>query len=268
LSTLTTEAWQWLGRELDTWADTGQTANFWWRDDDATEPSTALGRLVGLSHDWDVPLALAVIPTGLKPELVDFLQDDSLTCVFQHGFAHANHATPGQRKLELGGTQTLEKSITDLQQGYQVLDEHFSDRFKPVLVPPWNRIDDRLVACLADIGFTGISTMKVCRNAYPAPGLRQVNTHLDPVNWRHQGGFIGAYPAIAILVQHLIAKRTGYRDRNEPTGILTHHLAQNEAVWRFLKDLLQLLSDHPAVTWLDASSIWATAKSPKETPVD
>jgi hypothetical protein len=268
VKTLTTEAWQWLVRELDTWADTGKTANFWWRDDDATEPSVNLEKLVGLGHNWNIPLALAVIPTGLKPELVDFLQDDSSTCIFQHGFAHENRAAPGQRRLELGGTQTIEKSIADLRQGYQILHENFSDRFKPVLVPPWNRIDEKLVPCLAEIGFAGISTMKVCRNAYPAPGLRQVNTHLDPVNWRHQGGFIGAYPAIAILVQHLIAKRTGYRDYNEPTGILTHHLAQNEAVWRFLEDLLQFLSDHPAVTWLDASTIWAIPKSPRGNPAD
>ena len=268
MKTLATEAWQWLDRELDTWADTDQTANFWWRDDDATEPGVALEKLIGLGNNWNIPLALAVIPIGLKPELVDFLRDGSLTCVFQHGFTHENHAAPGQRKLELGGTQTIEKSIADLERGYQILHEHFSARFKPVLVPPWNRIDDKLVAHLPEIGFTGISTMKVCRNAYPAPGLRQVNTHLDPVNWRHQGGFIGVYPAIAILVQHLIAKRLGYRDYNEPTGILTHHLAQNEAVWQFLEDLMQFLSEHPAATWLDASTIWTTPKSPKETPID
>jgi hypothetical protein len=54
----------------------------------------------------------------------------------------------------------------------------------------------------------------------------------------------------------LLAKRTGYRDIDEPTGILTHHLVQNDAVWRFLEDLLQFLSDHPAVTWLDTTTIW------------
>ena len=98
--------------------------------------------------------------------------------------------------------------------------------------------------------------MKARRQAFPAPGLLQVNVHLDPVNWRHQGGFLGVYPAIAILIQHLIAKRSGYRDRDEPTGILTHHLAHNPAVWQFLEDLLRFLSVHPAVTWLDPATIW------------
>lgn len=256
MNTLSAKAWQWLGRELDAWADEGHSAKFWWRDDDATEAGDALNKLAGLSDNLNIPLALAVIPSRLKLELVDFLRNRALISVLQHGYAHENHAVPGQRKLELGGKCAPAKLIADLEQGYRTLERHFAERFDPVLVPPWNRVDSKLLPCLNEIGFTGISTMKVRRNAHPAPGLLQVNTHLDPVNWRHTGGFIGVYPAIAILIQHLVAKRTGYRDCDEPTGILTHHLVQNDAVWRFLDDLLQFLSDHPAVTWLDSTTIW------------
>ena len=127
-----------------------------------------------------------------------------------------------------------------------------------MLVPPWNRIGERVLARLPELGFSGISTMRVRRRAHPAPGLLQVNAHLDPVNWRHRRGFIGLYPAVAILVQHLAARRSGYRDMAEPSGILSHHLAQNEAVWRFLDDLLTLLCEHPAVRWVDAPTIWTT----------
>jgi hypothetical protein len=256
MKTLSAKAWLWLGHELDAWADMDKTADFWWRDDDATGPGGALDRLVGLSYNWDAPLALAVIPSRLEPELVDFLCNRTLITVLQHGYAHENHAAHGQRKLELGGSRASALTIADLERGYQILEQHFGDRFKPVLVPPWNRIDDEVVNGLTEIGFTGISTMRVRRNACPAPGLLQVNTHLDPVNWRHGGGFIGVYPAVAILIQHLQARRTGYRDIDEPTGILTHHLVQNEAVWRFLEDLLQFLCNHPAVSWLDTSIIW------------
>jgi hypothetical protein len=256
MNTSITKAWQWLGRELDAWVDNGETADFWWRDDDATGPSTALDKLLALCGNWNVPLALAVIPSRINLELIDVLCKRPLITVLQHGYAHENHAAPGQRKLELGGTQTTAKIITDLERGYQDLTQHFAERFNPVLVPPWNRIDDKLLSCLSEIGFAGISTMKVRRQAYPARGLLQVNTHLDPVNWRHTGGFIGVYPAIAILIQHLQARRTGYRDSDEPTGILTHHLVQNDAVWRFLEDLLRFLCNHPAVTWLDTTTIW------------
>jgi hypothetical protein len=256
MKTLTAKAWRWLGRELDVWVDNGETADFWWRDDDATEPSAALDKLLGFSDNWNVPLALAVIPSRLRSELIDFLRKRPLITVMQHGYAHENHAAPGQRKLELGGTHATAKLIAELEQGYQVLEQHFAERFTPILVPPWNRIDSKLLSHLCEIGFNGVSTMKVRRNAYPVPGLLQVNTHLDPVNWRHTGGFIGVYPAIAILIQHLQSRRTGYRDSDEPTGILTHHLVQNDAVWRFLEDLLQFLCNHPAAAWLDSTTIW------------
>ena len=43
------EAWDWLRRELDRWADSGLSASFWWRDDDATGPGAELERLLQLS---------------------------------------------------------------------------------------------------------------------------------------------------------------------------------------------------------------------------
>lgn len=256
MTSLSQQAWQWLGRELDIWTETGIAAEFWWRDDDAIAPGEALQRLVNLSKANQIPLALAVIPDKCKPELADFLQDQTLVSVIQHGYAHENHAAAGQRKLELGGGRAIPQMITELELGYRGLEMRFAARFSPVLVPPWNRIDAELIEHLPAIGFGGISTMKVRKCSDPAPGLLQVNTHLDAINWRHKNGFIGTYAAIAIIIQHLIAKRTGYRDADEPTGILSHHLVQNDAVWRFTEQLLEFLSNHPAVTWLDSRTIW------------
>ncbi len=259
-------AWSWLGRELDRWSDSGRCADFWWRDDDAVEPGAELERLLQLSESRASPLSLAVIPAGLKPQLADWLQDYPRVSVLQHGYSHQSHASPGARKLELGGSRATALLLADLKNGFQVMHQRFGARFTPVLVPPWNRIDERVLTRLADLGFVGISTMRVRRKASPAPGLLQVNTHLDPVNWRHQRGFIGLYPAIAILVQHLAARRSGYRDIAEPTGILSHHLVHNDAVWRFLGDLLDFLRDHPAVNWVDAPTIWNTSSAlPRDT---
>jgi len=249
-------AWDWLQRELDNWEESGLQARFWWRDDDAVEPSQRLERLLRLGQQHAAPLALAVIPARLEGGLGDYLQAHTHSCVLQHGYAHDSHAAPGARKLELGGKRAIEDIVADLARGYQILQQHFAARFTPVLVPPWNRIDERVLERLAALGFSGISTMKVRRKANPAPRLLQVNTHLDPVNWRHKGGFIGIYPAIAILVQHLIARRLGYRDFDEPTGLLTHHLVQDDAVWRFLENLLAFLQAHPAASWIDAPTIW------------
>lgn len=245
-----------LGRELDLWSEAGRVALFWWRDDDAVAPGPALARLSELTARHAVPLALAVIPARLDAELGHWLQSRPLVSVLQHGYAHANHAAEGQRSVELGGTRRREQIRRDLQRGYAILERTFGARFVPVLVPPWNRIDPELLPSLPALGFRGLSTMRVRKAAQPVAGLTVVNAHLDPIHWRHDRGFVGSYPALAVLIQHLVARRTGYRDRAEPTGVLTHHLVQNEAVWRFSEHLLQFVSEHPAAQWIGAPEIW------------
>ncbi len=250
------QAWRWLQSELDNWSRIGKTAQFWWRDDDAIEASLELEKLVALSDSAGVPLSLAVIPASLKPGLAFYLRGRERITVLQHGYSHVNHAAAGARKIELGGSRDLDEIVAELEQGFGILSNHFGDTFITALTPPWNRIDERLPARLPGIGIGGISTTRARRKACPVAGLLQVNTHLDPVNWSRFGGFIGVYPAIAILVQHLVSKRFGYRDANEPTGILTHHLVQNDATWRFVADLLHFLSRHPAAAFVSASDIW------------
>ncbi len=250
------QAWCWLGKELERWAEAGKSAQFWWRDDDACDSGVALDRLLQISQRSQIPLALAVIPAALEPGLAEGLQGHDPVSVLQHGYAHNSHAGPGQRKIELGGNRSHDVVLDDLALGKKMLEQNLGKRFLPVLVPPWNRIDSVIIRRLPELGFSGISTMKKRSVAQPAPSLLQANTHLDPINWRHNSGFLGVYPAIAILIQHMVAKRRGYRDSAEPTGILSHHLVQNEAVWRFLDDLLRFLSEHPAAAFIDAREIW------------
>ena len=257
--TLARQAWDWLQRELDHWGENDLQAEFWWRDDDAVQASPQLDRLLALGADQALPIALAVIPAALQDSLEAALRHQPSIQVLQHGYAHCSHALPGQRKLELGGSHDRATLRAELEQGHRILQSAFGASFVNVMVPPWNRIDANLHNRLASIGLVGLSTMRVRRTARPAPGLLQVNTHLDPIAWRQQRGFIGDYPAIAILVQHLLAKRTGYRDIAEPTGILSHHLVQSERVWRFLQELFDFLLQHPAVRFVNAQSIWKAA---------
>jgi len=253
---LVQSAWSWLERELQRWSDCGLEAQFWWRDDDAIGNSPALERLLALSRKRQVPLALAVIPARLDEDLAQGLREFDLVSVLQHGYAHTSHAFAGQRKIELGGARSLEALARDLVDGRQILQQAFDTRFVPVLVPPWNRIDAGLLDLLPRLGFNGLSTLKARRAAEPAIGLRQINTHLDPINWAWHSGFRGVYPSIAQLVQHLVARRSGYRDRTEPTGILSHHLVQNDATWSFLDDLLQFLGEQSAVRFVGAAELW------------
>ena len=61
-----------------------------------------------------------------------------------------------------------------------------------MLAPPWNRIGEDLVRRLNEVGFAALSTFKRRRAREAAPGVLQVNTHVDPVFWRGHGGLRGA----------------------------------------------------------------------------
>ncbi len=259
---LSQQAWDWLRRELDTWQQNDLRPSFWWRDDDAVSACAELQRLAELSAAQRIPLALAVIPARIEDGLANLLDRFPQVSILQHGFAHQNHAAPGQRSLELGGKRAPRQIYGDLRQGFRLLEQQFGDSFLPVLVPPWNRMDPALIARLPELGFRGLSAARARKTANPGPGILQVNAHLDPILWRQGRGFIGVYPAVAILVQHLRSRRLGYRDRAEPSGLLSHHLAQNPAVWKFLEDLLTFLSAHPAVDWFDAREIWLVQANP------
>src|SRR5512147_810544 len=98
--------WVELDRELDRWEMESGTATFWWRDDDAYKPSSALDRLLDVAGSHGVVMALAVIPALAEESLAHRLAG-APTQVLQHGYAHKNHAPSGQRAIECGGARTL-----------------------------------------------------------------------------------------------------------------------------------------------------------------
>src|SRR5204862_1733198 len=83
-------SWFDLVDELDLWADLGETATFWWRDDDAVRPSPHLDQLLAFTKR--VPIALAVIPAAAEASLANRLAGSPNVTVLQHGWRHANHA--------------------------------------------------------------------------------------------------------------------------------------------------------------------------------
>ena len=251
-------AWSTLQRELDLWNELGLSATFWWRDDDAVAETEQLRELDDLSRKLRIPVSIAVVPSKLDASLPAFLKSRDNINVFQHGYAHISYAAKNVKKIEVGGERETAAIAADLTAGFQTLSRAFAEKFIPVLVPPWNRIEPRVYNVLTEIGFVGLSSMWARTRDYPSSELLQINTHLDPVHWRKGRGFIGEYRALAQVHRHLYARRTGLRDTNEPTGILTHHLDQNEAVWAFCERLFDTLNQHCSVQWLDMQHDWPT----------
>ena len=228
--------WDELHAALDGAAARGEAIRVWWRDDDAGRDHPALARLLDLAACHAAPLALAVVPMWLDDGAQARIAASRDATVLQHGFAHADHAPVGQRSIELGG-RDLEAIASELTEGRALLADAFGCAFMAVLVPPWNRLDRGLIARLRGCGFVGLSTFGRHAAAEAAPGLAWINTHLDPIDWRGTRLFLGEAAALARLLAVL--------DADEPIGILSHHLAMDEAGWAFLDRLLGTLAAHP-----------------------
>ena len=240
--------WNDLREELDRWRSAGKTATFWWRDDDAERPTPALDRLIDLQIRMQVPLCLAVIPAEADPALARLCEETDGVQIVQHGYAHRNHAGGGGKKTELIGN--VEDRLRELAKGLAGLETLFGARLEKVLVPPWNRIDEALLPRLPAVGFSGLSTYGPRPGSEAAPGLRQTNTHCDPVDWRKDRGFVGPDEALRQVCDHLALRRRGVCDGAEPTGLLTHHLAMDTETWRFVEEFMTTVSAHSAARWL------------------
>jgi hypothetical protein len=251
--------WADLERELDSWSRTGQSATFWWRDDDAATATPALQRLLDLAATaagQPLPLALAVIPARADSALVQTLYASDQTVALQHGHAHANQAAIGAKKAEFGVGRNSSLALRDLRLGAQRMGELFGDHALPVLVPPWNRIDPALTGRLAELGIRGLSTYGPRAAMTTAGGVIVVNTHVDIINWHEGRRFLGLEGCLRLAVGHLAARRQRRVDPREPTGLLSHHLIHGEDTWAFLAAFLQRTNHHPAVRWMDARQLF------------
>jgi hypothetical protein len=227
--------WTTLDDEVARWRDAGHVAELWWRDDDAVDVGPALDRLLEIRRATAAPLALAVVPARATTALAARLADEAMVDVLQHGYAHVNHAGSMEKKMELGLQRPAMIVLGDLGTGWMALERLFGPKALAVLVPPWNRIAPPLVPTLPEIGFHGLSTFGARPRPEPVRRLRQVNTHVDLIDWKGGRGFVGVAPALETLVRALGAARTQNR---EPIGVLSHHLAMDEGAWDFLMSLM------------------------------
>ena len=247
--------WDDLDRELDRWQALRRPATLWWRDDDAVEGTPALDRLANLAARHRVPVALAVIPAALQPTLA--LPPGAT--VLQHGYAHRNHAAAGAKTRELGA-RPVPAVASELDAGRARLRAAFGAAFLPIVVPPWNRIDDEVTAALPLLGYEGLSTFGPRAALAPVPGLVQCNAHVDPIAWRAGRGFAGQERCLRHVVAHLADRREGRADAREPTGYLTHHLVHGEDTWAFTEALLARIASHPGARWLAADEAFTCGR--------
>ncbi|HWK63861.1 MAG TPA: polysaccharide deacetylase family protein [Rhizobiaceae bacterium] len=223
-----------VGAELDIWRIEGLQPRFWLRDDDATEPSASLDRLIDLVRRFDVPLLLAVIPALATNALAARLTSEPLVTPCAHGYAHRNHMPAGEKAVELAG-RDVEAGLADLKAGRRRMLDLFPARLSDILVPPWNRIAPELAARVHECGFTALSTWSWQNSGTTLPEL---NAQVDVMNWA--GGRTG-HDLEAIAAELLRRLRQARERGGAPLGILSHHLVHDEAAWSTLEALIAYL---------------------------
>lgn len=247
--------WFDLDAELNEWQRLGRRATMWIRDDDATRSSAPFRRLIALTAGQGVPIAVSVIPELLENSLSVMLDKRLPIDVLVHGYAHVNHEPEGSKKSEFGPHRPLAQSIREICDSLNKLSISFPSKVVEGFVPPWNRIDEKVIDVLYDAGYRMLSTFTPRSSQYARRGLKQVNCHVDIIDWRGTKKFTGVSQTIAAVLGHLSQRRIGMCDPAEPTGILTHHLNHDEDCWSFLNDFVKKVSKHPGQEWIRLRSL-------------
>jgi hypothetical protein len=255
--------WDGLAEELAAWQASGRRASFWWRDDDAVAATPALERLVDLSARAGAPIGVAAIPKLIEPSLARAVAGHSTVWLLQHGFAHIDHAKGREKGAwELGLHRPMAIVLGELEAGRAIMQPAFGAQFLPVVAAPWNHIDPQLMPGLRARDYRGVSSYGERPLFPPLPGFVEANIHFDVSNWKHGARFRGEAAALEMIVGHLRRRRSGEAEWDEPTGIVTHHAALDEASWHFMADLLAFVDRHPAAVWLSPKEIFTSADRP------
>jgi len=246
-------AWDAVARELDLWQRSGVQARFWWRDDDATQESRPLDRLLDLRRALDLPLAIAAIPASATPALARRLNGEAQVRVLQHGWDHRNHAPDGRPKAELARSRDEREVARELAAGRSRMADLFGERALPVLVPPYNFLAPHLLGVVERLGFRYLSLL----GDFQSLAMPSRNVHVDVVDWRN--GRAEESEAIARqAIAALRLRRMGFIDRELPVGIMTHHLRHDEEAWLSTEALLDRLRGHGAAKFPPLDALFAS----------
>ncbi len=235
--------WTPLRRELARWQAHGQTASLWLRDDDAEAPSPALDSLLAITAEHGVSVLVAVIPARADRALAERLRSERHVEAAVHGVAHVNHSTDGEKRAELGMARPADTTLAELRAARERLTQLFPV-LSDLLVPPWNRIAPSVALRIGEAGFAGVSAF----GWKPvAAGVRQLNTHVDLIDWKGQGRWRDLDEVIVLLAGALARSREMHGFA--PVGILSHHLRRSSESDATLDELLGGTASDPAIRW-------------------
>ena len=232
--------YQRLEKEINRLDSENKCMEIWWRDDDLEAPSHSLENMISVSDNINLAPLLAVIPARASKQLVKLLNQCNIN-IAMHGLNHYNYEPLTRKKAEFGSFRPIEAQWKDLEKGISHLEQLFGDLFLKCFVPPWNRINSELAKTLPSFGISSLSTFSSRKGATPVPGLLQVNTHVDVIDWKENRSFIGAELMAGKIAGELQNCRTGTIENPEPIGLLTHHLMMSIDDWKEFQEVCIVL---------------------------
>jgi hypothetical protein len=240
--------WLPLRDELVRREDAGFQTHLWLRDDDATQPTAALDRLLDLTGQYAIPVTIAAVPAQSADALAQHLAGFGHATPVIHGLNHVNYAPGGEKKQELGNHRPLESVLSDLTSAIQRMANLHGKKLVAMLVPPWNRIGTNVLPHLSQLGFTALSCFgdAQCETTVPV-----FNTQIDLIDWHGTRGCHNHAMLVTGLAEYL--QRPG--QTADPIGILGHHLVHDEAAWRFLEELFALTYGFSGCRWMSAAEL-------------
>jgi hypothetical protein len=268
--------WDDLQYELDCWIRRGLKARFWVRDDDACEMSSSLARLHDLASRFDITVGLAMIPSKIRPGLLEFLTHEGHRFhPMCHGWQHINYAPAGHKPSEFGNDRPISAVVEDAKSALSTFRNFFADS-DVVFVPPFGQISRAMIKALPGIGFVGMSggpgwlERKLLHLSFFGIRIPRVNVEIrsriprldvqiDPIDWQKRTAH-SADTICEIIVRCLRLRRLGFLPSGMPVGLVTHHLDHDDKVWDVCNDVLDFLTHHHAVEFVHARQFFATIR--------
>lgn len=243
-----------LEGELGTWRAAGHEPRFWWRDDDARQPSPALVRLMDLSAAHGAPIALAIIPDVDLAPIGEAIDGRPLVTAIQHGCDHVDRAGPPV-SAEFQAQTAPEEVAEAIQCGWARLSA--ATPAAPIYAPPWNVLTPNVATALTSTALRAVSLYGGRRGL--GADMIQINAHIDIMSWRPQR-FRGA-PAILGRIWRQMRSRRRRRSWSEPIGLLTHHRNLDVEAWDFLAAFLARgAAARSPIRWRCASELLVEAR--------
>ncbi len=219
------------------------------RADDIAVPSQSFFRMIDLFCKYEVPLALAVVPTWLTENRFEKLKSVTdkkphLWCWHQHGWRHQNHEKQN-KKSEFGESRHTSDIRQDIKHGCERLNRILKNDFTKIFTPPWNRCSGRTLTILSEIGFKAISRSET-NLPITESDLPDIYVNIDLHTIKESKSKAAWNQFFKILDQAI---------KNNYCGFMIHHQRMNDNAFIFLEILLKCIIKHKLLNILHFNEI-------------